>query len=109
MISMREIVFDTETTGTDHENGDRMVEIGCIEMIDRVMTGRTYHCYFNPERAMDPGAERVHGLGDAFLKDKPRFNEKARELLEFIGGVSLYCRALARLRRFVGMFVVAHT
>ena len=58
---MREIVFDTETTGTDHENGDRMVEIGCIEMIDRVMTGRTYHCYFNPDRAMDPGAERVHG------------------------------------------------
>jgi len=85
MITMREIVFDTETTGTDHENGDRMVEIGCIEMIDRVMTGRTYHCYFNPERAMDPGAERVHGLGDAFLKDKPRFNEKVRELLDFIG------------------------
>lgn len=82
---MREIVFDTETTGVDHENGDRMVEIGCIEMIDRVVTGRTYHCYFNPERAMDPGAERVHGLGDAFLRDKPRFTEKALELLEFIG------------------------
>ncbi len=82
---MREIVFDTETTGIDPENGDRMVEIGCIEMIDRVMTGRTYHCYFNPERAMDPGAERVHGLGDAFLRDKPRFTEKALELIEFIG------------------------
>ncbi|WP_420606665.1 DNA polymerase III subunit epsilon [Novosphingopyxis sp.] len=82
---MREIVFDTETTGIDHGNGDRMVEIGCIEMIDRVMTGRTFHCYFNPERAMDPGAERIHGLGDAFLRDKPRFTDKALELIEFIG------------------------
>ena len=86
---MREIVFDTETTGVDHENGDRMVEIGCIEMIDRVMTGRTFHCYFNPERAMDPGAERVHGLGDTFLRDKPRFAEQALELLAFIGDDAL--------------------
>ncbi len=82
---MREIIFDTETTGVDPENGDRMVEIGCIEMIDRVMTGATYHGYFNPDRPMDPGAERVHGLGDAFLRDKPRFADKAAELLEFIG------------------------
>ena len=86
---MREIVFDTETTGIDHENGDRMVEIGCIEMVDRVMTGRTYHCYFNPERAMDPGAEKVHGLGDHFLRDKPRFTEKALELIEFLGDAHL--------------------
>lgn len=86
---MREIIFDTETTGIDHENGDRMVEIGCIEMIDRVMTGRTFHCYFNPERAMDPGAERVHGLGDAFLRDKPRFADKGHELIEFLGDAHL--------------------
>ena len=86
---MREIIFDTETTGVDPDNGDRMVEIGCIEMIDRVMTGATYHCYYNPERPMDPGAERVHGLGDAFLRDKPRFAEKTEELLEFLGEAAL--------------------
>ena len=86
---MREIIFDTETTGVDPDNGDRMVEIGCIEMIDRAMTGATYHCYYNPERPMDPGAERVHGLGDAFLRDKPRFAEKTEELLEFLGDAAL--------------------
>lgn len=86
---MREIIFDTETTGVDPDNGDRMVEIGCIEMIDRVMTGATYHCYYNPERPMDPGAERVHGLGDAFLRDKPRFAEKTEELLKFLGDAAL--------------------
>jgi DNA polymerase-3 subunit epsilon len=81
---MREIVFDTETTGLSPAGGDRMVEIGCIEMIGRVETGRSYHCYFNPDRAMPSEAEAVHGLSDAFLSDKPRFADKVEELLEFI-------------------------
>lgn len=82
---MREIVFDTETTGLSPAGGDRMVEIGCIEMIGRVETGRHFHCYFNPDRSMPSEAEAVHGLSDIFLSDKPRFADKAEELLEFIG------------------------
>jgi DNA polymerase III subunit epsilon len=82
---MREIIFDTETTGFDPLTGDRMVEIGCIEMIGRVMTGVTYHAYFNPQRAMPSAAEQVHGLSDRFLSDKPLFAQKASELLEFLG------------------------
>ena len=81
---MREIIFDTETTGLDPKTGDRMVEIGCIEMVNRVATGRTFHAYFNPERAMPAEAESVHGLNDAFLADKPLFAAKVLELLEFI-------------------------
>lgn len=81
---MREIVFDTETTGLSPAGGDRMVEIGCIEMIGRVETGRTFHCYFNPDRSMPSEAEAVHGLSDIFLSDKPRFAEKVEELLDFI-------------------------
>lgn len=82
---MREIIFDTETTGLDPKTGDRMVEIGCVEMIGRVETGRTFHAYFNPERDMPPEAERVHGLSAAFLSAKPRFAESADELLAFLG------------------------
>ena len=82
---MREIVFDTETTGLSPAGGDRMVEIGCIEMIGRVETGRHFHCYFNPERPMPSEAEAVHGLSDTFLSDKPFFADKVEELLEFIG------------------------
>lgn len=82
---MREIVFDTETTGLDPRTGDRMVEIGCIELVNLVPTGRTFHAYFNPERDMPAGAEQVHGLSAAFLSDKPRFQDKLEELLEFIG------------------------
>ncbi|MFO1255094.1 MAG: DNA polymerase III subunit epsilon [Sphingomonadaceae bacterium] len=82
---MREIIFDTETTGLDPRSGDRMVEIGCIEMVNRVPTENTFHCYFNPDRDMPAGAEAVHGLSIAFLSDKPRFHEKAAEFLEFIG------------------------
>ncbi len=86
---MREIVFDTETTGFDPKSGDRMVEIGCIELIDRIETGRTYHAYFNPCRPMPPGAEAIHGLGDAFLANKPKFSEKVAELLDFLGDAKL--------------------
>jgi DNA polymerase III subunit epsilon len=82
---MREIIFDTETTGLSPAGGDRMVEIGCIEMIGRVETGRHFHCYFNPDRAMPSEAEAVHGLSSTFLSDKPRFADKVEELLEFIG------------------------
>lgn len=82
---MREIIFDTETTGFDPMNGDRMVEIGCIEMVGRVMTGNTFHAYFNPQRDMPSAAEQVHGLSTKFLSDKPLFADKAVELLEFIG------------------------
>ncbi len=81
---MREIVFDTETTGLDPKTGDRMVEIGCIEMVNRVTTGRSYHAYYNPERDMPEQAEAVHGLSIGFLSDKPKFSETAHELLEFI-------------------------
>lgn len=82
---MREIIFDTETTGFDPLTGDRMVEIGCIEMVGRVMTGITYHAYFNPQRAMPSAAEQVHGLSDRFLSDKPLFAQKAEELIAFLG------------------------
>jgi DNA polymerase III subunit epsilon len=82
---MREIIFDTETTGFDPQTGDRMVEIGCIEMVGRIMTGNTFHAYFNPERAMPSAAEQVHGLSDRFLSDKALFAHKVDELLEFIG------------------------
>ncbi len=82
---MREIIFDTETTGLDPLSGDRMVEIGCIEMVNRVGTGAIFHAYFNPERDMPSGAEAVHGLSAVFLSDKPRFHQRAEELLAFIG------------------------
>ena len=86
---MREIVFDTETTGLSPLTGDRMVEIGCIELVNRVETGRTFHAYFNPGRSMPAGAEAVHGLSEAFLADKPRFQDVAEELLEFLGDCPL--------------------
>ncbi len=86
---MREVIFDTETTGLDPKTGDRMVEIGCVEMVGRVETGRTFHAYFNPERDMPIEAERVHGLSAAFLAAKPRFAETADELLDFLGDSNL--------------------
>ncbi len=82
---MREIVFDTETTGLNPVGGDRMVEIGCVEIYNRMETGRTYHAYFNPDRVMPSDAEFIHGLTNIFLSDKPRFSETVEELLEFIG------------------------
>ena len=82
---MREIVFDTETTGLNPLTGDRMVEIGCIEIVNRVETGRHFHTYFNPERDMPAEAEAVHGLSALFLSDKPLFADKAEELIEFLG------------------------
>lgn len=82
---MREIVFDTETTGLSFPGGDRLVEIGCIELINRVPTGAHFHAYVNPQRAMPAEAFAVHGLSDAFLRDKPLFDDVVEELLEFLG------------------------
>lgn len=80
----REIVLDTETTGLSPATGDRIVEIGCVELINHIPTGKHLHIYLNPERSMPEEAFRVHGLSDDFLRDKPKFAEKADEFLEFI-------------------------
>jgi len=82
---MREIVLDTETTGFEPESGDRIVEIGAVELINHVATGRVYHQYINPERSMPAGAFEVHGLGDDFLKDFPVFKSVGQAFLDFIG------------------------
>jgi DNA polymerase-3 subunit epsilon len=82
---MREIVFDTETTGLSPLNGDRVVEIGCVELFNRCETGRHFHSYFNPGRSMPPEAEAVHGLSEKFLADKPAFADMVEDLLMFIG------------------------
>jgi DNA polymerase III subunit epsilon len=86
---MREIVFDTETTGLDPVQGDRLVEIGCIELVNRFPTGKTFHLYFNPERDMPEAALRIHGLTSDFLKDKPLFADKVDELIAFLGDSQL--------------------
>lgn len=86
---MRQVFFDTETTGLDPDKGDRVVEIGCVEMLDRRLTGRHLHLYLNPERDMPEEAFRIHGLTSAFLADKPRFGEVADELLGFLDGAQL--------------------
>lgn len=86
---MREIIFDTETTGFDPKSGDRLVEIGCVELVDRRETGITFHAYFNPERDMPAAAEAVHGLSSQFLSDKPLFATRVDELIEFFGDAPL--------------------
>ncbi len=86
---MREIVLDTETTGFSPRSGDRLVEIGCVELINRFPTGRTYHTYVNPERDMPDGAFAVHGLSEEFLSTKPRFIEVVDAFLEFIADAPL--------------------
>jgi DNA polymerase-3 subunit epsilon len=86
---MREIVLDTETTGLDPSSGHRVVEIGCIELANRIPTGATYHIYLNPERDMPREAEAVHGLSVEFLSDKPRFAEIVDDLIAFLGDAAL--------------------
>lgn len=86
---MRQIVLDTETTGLEPELGHRIIEIGCIEIVNRRITGRNFHRYVNPEREVDQGALAVHGISRADLDGKPRFAEVAHELLEFIAGAEL--------------------
>ena len=86
---MREIVLDTETTGFDPESGDRIVEIGAVELVRHMATGKTYHQYINPERGMPDEAFQVHGLGDEFLRDKPKFAQIGQSFLDFIGDSKL--------------------
>lgn len=84
-VGMREIVFDTETTGLSFPGGDRLVEIGCVELFNRVPTGNHFHAYVNPGRSMPIEAFNVHGLSDTFLADKPPFHEIVEDLLAFVG------------------------
>jgi len=86
---LREIILDTETTGLDPYDGHRVVEIGCVELVNSIPTGRTWHCYLNPERDMPEKAYSIHGLSSDFLRDKPLFADKADELLGFIEGAML--------------------
>ena len=87
---LREIILDTETTGLDARTGDRLVELGCVELINRSPTGVEFHRFINPEdRRVHPDAERIHGLSNDFLKDKPFFRDVAKEFLEFIGDAPL--------------------
>ena len=86
---MREIVFDTETTGLSFSGGDRLVEIGCVELVHRVETGNVFHAYYHPERDMPAEAQAVHGLSTAFLSDKRRFHEGIEALVAFIGDAPL--------------------
>jgi DNA polymerase III subunit epsilon len=82
---MREIVLDTETTGMDPVKGDKLVEIGCVELMNHLPTGKTYHVYINPERDIPPEATAVHGITDDFVKDKPTFGEIVGDFLDFLG------------------------
>lgn len=86
---MRQIVLDTETTGLEPSQGHRIIEIGCVELNDRRLTGRHYHQYINPDREVDLGAFQVHGISNDFLADKPRFAEIAEEFLAFVDGAEL--------------------
>ena len=81
---MRQIVLDTETTGLDWRTGDRVIEIGCVELVDRKLTGRHYHVYLNPDRDIDAGAVEVHGITSEFLADKPRFKDVVGEFEDFV-------------------------
>lgn len=86
---MRQVVLDTETTGLDARNGDRIIEIGCVELVARKLTGHRYHVYINPEREIDAGALAVHGISNEFLADKPKFAQVAREFCDFVRGAEL--------------------
>jgi DNA polymerase-3 subunit epsilon len=86
---MRQIMLDTETTGLDHRTGDRVIEIGCVELLGRKLTGQHFHVYLNPERKVDPGAVAIHGLTDEFLADKPKFATVADEFCAFVRDAEL--------------------
>ncbi len=86
---MRQIVLDTETTGLETSQDHRIIEIGCVELVGRKLTGRHYHQYINPQRKVDEGALEVHGISDQFLEDKPLFSQVAKEFLEFVDGADL--------------------
>ncbi|MFZ4076427.1 MAG: exonuclease domain-containing protein, partial [Legionellaceae bacterium] len=86
---MRQIVLDTETTGLSPTQGHRIIEIGCLELIDRRLTGRDFHVYLNPDRDVEDGAFRVHGISAEFLQDKPRFKDVVDDFLAFVKGAEL--------------------
>lgn len=86
---MRQIVLDTETTGLEHEQGHRIIEVGAVELMNRRRTGRTFHRYFRPDRAVDPEALKVHGITNEFLAEQPRFADVVHELIEFLHGAEL--------------------
>lgn len=86
---MRQIVLDTETTGLDPQQGHRIIEIACLEMIDRKITGDTYHVYINPQREIEREAEQVHGITNDFLKDKPLFKDVAQDFLDYVNGAEM--------------------
>ncbi len=86
---MRQVVLDTETTGLEHREGHRVIEIGCVEMIERRLTQRNFHVYINPEREVDAGAIQIHGITNEFLADKPKFADVAQDFLEFIRDAEL--------------------
>ena len=98
---MREIVLDTETTGFDPKSGDRLIEVGCIEIVDLLPTGRTFHRYVNPERSIPEDAIKVHGITDDMVKDAPIFAKMADELLEFIGDAPLIAHNASFDRNFI--------
>lgn len=98
---MREIVLDTETTGLEPEQGDRIVEIGAVELMNHMPTGRTYHQYINPQRAMPQEAFNVHGLGDDFLRDKPVFADIAEAFVTFAGDATLVIHNAAFDMKFI--------
>lgn len=97
----REIVLDTETTGIDPQKGHRLIEIGCVELEDLLPTGRTLHLYFNPEREIEPEAERVHGISNAFVADKPKFREQCQQIIDFIGDAPLIAHNASFDRGFI--------
>ena len=104
---MREIVLDTETTGFEPSEGHRIVEIGAIELLNKMPTGRVYHQYINPERAMPKEAFEVHGLGDDFLRDKPVFKTIARAFIEFVGEATLVIHNAAFDMKFLNAELTA--
>ena len=81
---MKQIILDTETTGLDYKSGHKLIEIACVEIENRKFTGKEFHSYLNPERSIDPGAVKIHGLSRDFLSDKPKFSEIYNELLDFV-------------------------
>src|SRR5690606_16334617 len=86
---MRQVVLDTETTGLEVKKGHRVIEIGCVELLERRPSGRTWHVFLNPDRAIDEGARAVHGIEDGFLRDKPRFRDVVHEFLDFVTGAEI--------------------
>ena len=96
---MRQIILDTETTGLRVEEGHRIIEIGCLEMVNRKLTGRHYHQFINPQREVEAGALAVHGISNEFLADKPVFNDILQALMDFISGAELIIMTRRRSAR----------